>query len=317
MNNSSLENELAKYARAYLSSGHENHAPRLIKPSAGVKSFVRFAEFSNGPSYVLRAYPSYRNDRLRKRLAADELIRRHDLPAPKVIQHRKGFPLLRSGIIVEEHLSGTHPLKWNGTLAETLADCLASFHRVHSSWFGSIVRPNRKSFAQFWMQRLKNRLREIRVCLPNAPVLDMLRDAERWLETFVPILDSMRQFELIHDQLNPGNILQVEPDCHLVLLDFETLQYGSRVKDLAQVRQNLFLDEAIWQTFFSRYCRQCTAEEIAGIQALMPFFRAYNHVSTMAASCKRKARKDAPVRITRKFERRASALAELMDEKSG
>ena len=308
MNTQRLETHLREYVRNRLL------APRglagcdfdLLEPRAGVKTFVRLVELQGHPGFALRVYPSWERRPARRRLEANRLIERHGLPGPRIVAHRLGLFLLRPTIVAEERLRGRHvaPGGWTSEMAARLAEALARFHSVSSGRHGPIDKPSAgRFFDEFW-GRVRHRLRGVRRRCAGRVSARALAEAARWFRAWANRFQGLERFDLLHDKLNPGNVLWLEAEGRFALLDFETMQFGCRVKDLVQAEHDvLFEEEEAVHALRGAYLPRLPEPDREFAERVLPFFHAYYHLSEASTTLKR-ARRARTAGLTEGAERR-------------
>lgn len=290
----------------------------LVKPDTGVNTFVRLLKNDRQEfQYVLRAFSPISNGRVRRRMRIDEMMREHGLACPKIVGAALGIPFLRPAILAEEYLNGRHLQKgeWTEDRVRTLADTLAAYHKVHSARHGDVMRPSMRSFANVWRQRIRNRMQEARLGGGSGFDASIVESAGQWLFTWSVKLDGITRFDLIHDKLNMGNVIVLEPPPRVALLDFETLQYGSRVKDLVQTKYDvLFNNSEAWKALLTQYEKHFSREQMDEVKELTPFFEIYYHLSAVAAVIKRRTRHKDSSKFGPRFLRHLEALRNLSEK---
>jgi Ser/Thr protein kinase RdoA (MazF antagonist) len=291
---------------------------RLTAPETGVTTLVRLVELDGDPGFALRVYPGSRRWRARRRMAAEQLIERHDLPAPRVVDCRFGLRFGGLTVVAEERLAGRHlgPGEWTAGRAGKLGEALARLHAVSSSRHGPVEKPSRRSFFTALQQRVDHRLKGIRRRDDRSLSKEQLAEVQSWFRAWEAPFQRLDRFDLTHDKLNPGNVLWQEELHRVALLDFETLQFGCRAKDLAQACHDVLFDEQrAVAAFLEAYWERVPAEARASAEGLCRFFRAYVHLGQCSVNLRRAAKarpKRDPKGELRKFARHWASLSEIV-----
>ncbi|MCX7011277.1 MAG: hypothetical protein NTW86_01695 [Candidatus Sumerlaeota bacterium] len=295
MNDSALESFLREYVRGQLLEprGLGVAEFRLVEPETGVKTFVRLVEIPGQAGYAARVYPRRERRRAVRRLQLEKLLLQNDLSAPRLVNWRLGSIWRGPSIVVEELLRGRHlaPGEWTAPLAERLAATLLRFHAVSSPRHGPIEKPSSGAFFDSQWSKVRHRLRGVRRRAGGRVPRRALAEAARWFRSWRPQFAGMDSFDLIHDKLNSGNVLWLQAEERFALLDFETLQYGSRVKDWAQAEHDVLTEnEAAVQAFRAASTANLPPPTRQFCESVAPFFHAYYHLSEAATALKRSRR---------------------------
>lgn len=253
----------------------------LEMPLIGRKSCLRILKSRSGEGYVIRAFPANQQAKIEQIRCAFELLNRHGIPAPALVDHAERFSQDIT-FLTEAYLEGTlwrdQPL--TEELARKLAGLLAQLHRVQSDGWGSITRRNRPrgSFGRRQFKRVQTRLERIRRFSPNANRADF-RALAAWFRTFQEALDARDRFDLTHEDIRPGNILYHEGG-EVRLLDFATLRFGCRVKDLVDAECSLLRNqreriEAFREVYFASFPDTVRAQ----FESVRDFYRGFYYLS--------------------------------------
>jgi thiamine kinase-like enzyme len=262
---------------------------KVSVPLAGVKSFVRLLELQEGRGLVVRAFPRSHEAQARKIYLADDLLEKHDVPAPRLVDYSDDRAHGKTIFLAEQYISGKiiAELELTEALVQRLADLLSTLHGIRLSKWGDIARPKTKGYGAAQLRKVAHRLHNLR--RRSLAPLDskIMRAIRKWFAAWASELDLLEVFDLIHDKLNPGNLV-VSDDGNVYLLDFATLQYGFKAKDLAQLYAEVLRDDQqARERFDSHYLMQLREPERDMLRRLYPFYHAYYHLSECAINAKR------------------------------
>ncbi|HUT25003.1 MAG TPA: aminoglycoside phosphotransferase family protein [Sumerlaeia bacterium] len=273
---------------------------KMVVPLTGVMSLVRLIEVGGVPRAVIRVYPDSQADLVDRRLRADALVETHGLNAPRLIDVHESR---RTGLvaIVEEYLQGTHPepKDLDTPRVEALADAVAGLHAVRAGHFGPLGAESRGDFSAEARRMVRNRWRSVRRWAATqsraapAPIDGASRRlAKKWFRAFARRFADLKEFSLIHDKPNRGNLIFQTDPLRCVFVDLSTLRYGHPAKDLVQICHEILGGSARWiETFLTRYFAQAAHCDRADYEALAPFYHAYYHLGQCAINCRREAKR--------------------------
>lgn len=263
---------------------------RVCIPLFGVKSLVRLVEFPDGRGIVLRVFPRRQRSLAHKLYLADDLLEKYNISAPRIIDYEPSFSRARLAIIAEEYIVGDHvnQLSLTDDRIQQIAHLLGALHRIKSSTSGDIQKPKRSRYANALMRKVAHRLRNIR--RHSLAVLDRryLRSVRKWFLRWKSAFVYFSLYDLIHDKLNRGNVIFSADRKSVFLLDFATLQYGYKAKDLAQLYAEVLRDDPLLiEKFEHWYFTFLKEHELVELREIYPFFHAYYHLSQCAINLKR------------------------------
>ena len=258
-------------------------------PLGGKKSCLRLVKGKNGKGYVVRAFPKNKRKEAYQLYSADDLLERNKVPAPRLVDFAEEFSSRNVTFVTEEYLEGKNwkELELNEVLVRKLGTLLARLHRVESDHWGPITRDKSPggSFGNSRLKRVKNRLRRVKKFAPHTISKEEFRGVREWFRAFRIRLDGLERFELIHDKINHGNILYQEEKGDLYLLDFATLQYGCRAKDVIQAECGLLQDnDELIKEFREEYFSAFPEPVKEQFGKLANFYRGYYHLSRSASN---------------------------------
>ncbi len=137
---------------------------KVCIPLFGVKSFIRLVEFPGGRGIVLRLFPRRQRSLAHKLYLADDLLEKHNIAAPRIIDYEPSFSRAHFAVIAEEYIVGDHvnQISLTDDMIQRIAQLVAALHRIKSPAWGDIKKPGRGRFAQALMRKVAHRLRGIR-----------------------------------------------------------------------------------------------------------------------------------------------------------
>ena len=150
---------------------------------------------------------------------------------------------------------------------------------------------NRKKgalFAASQFRWVKHRIHRIKKFAPHDLNRSQLSEVQRWFQSRSKKLNSIASFHLIHGKINRGNVILSPDSSWMFLVDFATLHYGYRGKDLSQAEFSLLkgkkdLTGAFLDEYFSSLPEQARSE----YHNVSEFYRAYYHLCRCAAHLRR------------------------------
>ena len=265
---------------------------RLEVPLSGKKSCLRILKGENGRGYVIRAFSRRNRKEARHLLNVDEILEKNNIPTPRIIDFAEDFSSRKVTFVTEEYLDGKiwSELKITPEKAKNLGDILARLHSVENSSWGKLNNPANPggSFGKNQIKRVRHRIYRIRKFSPNTVSGAELKAVRDWFRAFRVRLDNTPKFQLIHDKLNGGNVLYSSLKFGLFLLDFATLHYGYRGKDIVQSELGLLKnDPDLIEAFHREYFSAFSADVKKEYNKLRIFYRAYFHLSRSAVNLRR------------------------------
>jgi len=115
-----------------------------------------------------------------------------------------------------------------------------------------------------------------------------LRAVYEWFKAFLPRLNEIKTYQLIHDKLNGGNVFCSVDRNKLFLLDFATLQYGYRAKDVTKAELDLLSsDSVLVRAFYDEYFSHFSGAVREEFEKLAIFYRVYYHLTRSALNLRR------------------------------
>ena len=261
-------------------------------PLSGKKSCIRLVKHREGKGYAVRAFPKQRTREAFYLYSADDLLDRNKIPAPRLVDYAENYSTQGVTFVAEEYLEGKNwgDLEVTEDLARRLGSLLSRLHSVASDQWGPITpeESSRGTFGASQFRRVKHRLYRVKKFAPDTLSASEFRAVREWFRALMPSLDGIRSFQLIHDKINRGNVYCHPGKNELFFLDFATLQYGCRGKDLAQAECDLLenkkdLIKIFMEEYFSHFSRE-TREQY---ERLATFYHAYYHLSRSAVNLRR------------------------------
>lgn len=279
-----LVRRLLPLAKADLSSC------QVTVPVAGVNTLIRMVHTGDGRGYVMRIYPRSERRRFRTLVAANKLLEQSGVQVPQRLDSIEDYSKSRLAFYVERLVEGltvaqsrSQPVR-----AREIAELLIPLHRAKSPLWGEIERPQRGDFSAYCLRRVRHRMRSVRKGLTHATDPAVYRKILDWFAAERPEIASVRQFDLTHDKINPGNLLWAEQENRYYLLDLVTLRYGVKTKDLAALYHEVLRDDpAQIAEFEGVYFAAFPQEERSQNARLWRWFHAYYHLAEAAAQIKR------------------------------
>lgn len=263
---------------------------KVYIPLFGLKSLIRLVEFPDGRGIALRLFPRRQRSLAHKLYLADDLLEKHNIAAPRIIDYEPSFSRAHLAVIAEEYIVGDHinQISLTDDMIQRIAQLVAALHRIKSPAWGDIEKPGRGRFAQALMRKVAHRLRGIRK--HSLATLDRryLKSVRKWFLRWQSAFAYFPLYDLIHDKLHQGNLIFSADRQNVFLLDFATLQFGYKAKDLAQLYAEILSDDrSLIQKFEHYYFASLKEHELAELRELYPFFHAYYHLSQCAINLKR------------------------------
>jgi thiamine kinase-like enzyme len=262
---------------------------KLSVPLAGVKTFVRLLELQDGRGFIIRAFPRSKRALAHKLYLADDLLEKHNLAAPRLIDYATDFAHGKIIFLAEQYIAGRiiGEIALTDVLVRRLAELLCSLHSIKLSRWGDIARPKPKGYGAAQLRKIAHRFHGVRRNSLAPPDRKIVRRIRAWFSAWADELNALELFDLIHDKLNPGNLI-VSADGKIFLVDFATVQYGFKAKDLAQLYAEVLRDDPqTQQSFESYYLPHQREPDREMFHRLYPFFHAYYHLGECATNAKR------------------------------
>jgi len=259
-------------------------------PLAGMNSLVRIVRTDDGKGFVVRVYPRSTRKKVRLLVDAYELLRSKGVSVPEIVDWIEDFSKSHLAIYSERLIEGQTLAQCRFAPASSaqLAELLIPLHRAKSPRWGEPKRLKEGDFSAYSMKRVMNRLRRVRKGLTRATDPAVFRKISDWFANQRHRFAEVRQFDLTHDKINPGNLLWADQQKRYYLLDLVTLRYGARTKDLVALYHEILRHdrEAIDQ-FERVYFAAFPDEERRQNEALWPWYHAYYHLAEAASQIKR------------------------------
>jgi len=266
----------------------------LEMPLIGRKSCIRFLKTSSGKAYAIRAF-SFSQKRLIQQLkASDEVLKANEVPAPRIIDLAEKHSEKGISFLTEEFIQGRNfeNLEPDPGIARKLGTLLSSLHKQTRDQWGSLVKPPKKGalFAASQFKWVKHRLHRIKKFAPDDLDRSEISRVRRWFQACSKKLNSIASFHLIHGKINRGNVI-LSPDSYgIFLVDFATLHYGYRGKDLSQAEFSLLKGKKeLTDAFLGEYFSSLPGQARTEYDNLSEFYRAYYLLSRCAAHLRRAA----------------------------
>jgi aminoglycoside phosphotransferase (APT) family kinase protein len=119
-------------------------------------------------------------------------------------------------------------------------------------------------------------------------------EVKDWFCSHITPMNRMEGFQLIHNKINRGNVIWCPDRDAMFLLDFATLQYGYRGKDIVQAEWAILKNKPeLVSEFQDEYFSHFPGEAREQYGRLSPFYHAYYHLSKCAVSLRRNFEKKA------------------------
>jgi aminoglycoside phosphotransferase (APT) family kinase protein len=261
-------------------------------PMVGEKTCIRLVRGLPENDFIIRAYPKSARREAYQLFLADDLLRKNNIPAPRLVDYAENFSPKGVTFITEECLVGEiwGVVKPDEHLARLLGELLARLHSVKSDYWGPLIRSEAShgSYGASQLKKVNNRLHGANKFAPDKVGRKETRAVKTWFVSFKYLLDGIRNFNLIHHKINWGNILYSSSQSRLYFVDFATLCYGFRGKDLARAELELLLgNKDLIRVFLDDYFSHFSPEVREEYDKLSTFYRAYYHLSRSAVYLRR------------------------------
>jgi aminoglycoside phosphotransferase (APT) family kinase protein len=226
--------------------GSEIGACRMSVPLDGLNAFARIVQTDDGRGVVVRVFPKSARKHLRDRQATLGLLRDNGVAVPEVVDYVENFS--KSGVcfytkqFIEGHTLAHTPL--DPATIPQLAALMAPLHKAKSTAWGEPKRPQSGSFANYEQKQALGRLRSIRKHLRRGTATLELAKIAEWFESEKYRLMQIDEFNLTHNDINPGNLLWSEGEGRYYLLDLGLLRYGARARDLVNLHHRVLASDA-------------------------------------------------------------------------
>jgi aminoglycoside phosphotransferase (APT) family kinase protein len=261
-------------------------------PLTGKKSSIRLVKTGENKGYAVRAFPKSSIKEARHLIEVDSIFEKYEVPAPRIVDFAEYYSSKGVTFIAEEYLSGSiwENLKITEKHAKAFGHILAKLHSLKREYWGGIEAQKKPmgTFGSSQLKRVGHRLHRVKKFDPDTVKSEEFHAIKEWFRSLRPMLDSLQEFHLIHDKINSGNIIYSEADSQMYFLDFATLQYGYRAKDMIPSEQDLLggkkdLIDIFQKEYFSHFPEKCKEE----YKKLSLFFKAYYHLSRSAVNIRR------------------------------
>ncbi|HOE62679.1 MAG TPA: aminoglycoside phosphotransferase family protein [Candidatus Sumerlaeota bacterium] len=261
-------------------------------PVSGTKTCIRLVRSKNGRCFIIRAYAKSDKSSAQQLFLADNILQKHGIPSPKVVDYIALYSDKGVSFLTEEYIAGQiwREIAPDETLARRLAVLLARLHSIGSDGWGALRAPTRRGkYGSYRFKKVRHRLHGIGKFINDAGISRMeFRAACQWFKSYDCILDNLSSYQLVHDKLNSGNVICSPKLDTVYLLDFATLHYGYRGKDIAQAELELLNeDPALGKIFLDEYFRHFPPETAEEYEAIAPFCRGYYHLARCSTYLRR------------------------------
>ncbi|MBN1902117.1 phosphotransferase [Candidatus Sumerlaeota bacterium] len=265
---------------------------RVEVPLIGRKSCIRFLRTSSGDGYAIRAFLRSRLNEAKLLFSSQRFLEEKGLPVPHIVDLAEKYSSKGVSFLTEEYLPGEswETLERSPEAAGKLGGLLAQLHLLESDSWGAFgaKSANGKGFGDSQFGLVKNRLYRIGKFLKNDIPSSEFSEIRNWFRGFTKPLNSFITFQLIHNKINRGNVIFSQDKNSMFLLDFSTLQYGYRGKDIVQAERALLKnDDQLVDEFQKEYFRHFPDETKKMYDVFSPFYHAYYHLSKCAANIRR------------------------------
>ena len=261
-------------------------------PMVGEKTCIRLVRGLPENDFIIRAYPKSTKREAYQHFLADDIFRKNNIPAPRLVDYAENFSSKGVTFITEECITGEiwGVVKPDEHLARLLGELLARLHSVKSDYWGPLIRSETShgSYGASQLKKVNNRLHGANKFATDKVGKKEIRALKTWFVSFKYLFNGIRNFNLIHHKINPGNILYSSSQSRLYFIDFATLCYGFRGKDLARAELELLLgNKELIRVFLDEYFSHFSPEVREEYDKLAPFYRAYYHLSRIAVNLRR------------------------------
>ncbi len=261
-----------------------------VVPLGGMNSVIRIVRTKTGPGFVVRVFPRAERARLRSLIAIGKMLQSRGVAVPPTVDWVEDYS--ESHLVIHsERLIEGQTLVGRCTEAATaplLAELLLPLHQTKSPQWGPPDNLKSADFSLYSFRRVKYRLRGVRKALSRAADKAVFEKILDWFTAERHRFDTVREFDLTHDKINPGNLLWAPGERKYYLLDLATVRYGVRTKDLVALYHEVLRDdpEAIAQ-FEKAYWAGSTDGERQQNERLWRWYHAYYHLAEAASQIKR------------------------------
>lgn len=269
---------------------------RITNVLSGVKTIVRIVEpieeSAGFDGAVLRLYPIREKSRAEKNARISSFLISSSVSVPQLIDFCTEYK--KDGVIIlaEKCIKGKSGVELGFTppLAAKLAQTLRGLHLIREAAAELKFDFEVPGYAAQMQKRVHQRLKGLKKFIPaEKDEKKYLPQITKWLNGWRERLLQLNQLGLIHDKLHLGNIIFSEKEQRFYLIDVETVQPGSCLKDLMQIyhealSEKLELLSAFNQAYFEGEPKPISSETL---KALTPFFDAYYHLAESAINWRR------------------------------
>lgn len=264
----------------------------VIVPLYGRKSCLRLIKGMPDDEYAVRIFLTKDKKSIRQLYRAYDLLKKNDIPSPRLVDYAMDFASSGFTFLTEDFLRGKawYEITPDENVSELLGELLAKLHSVESDQCGALSERRLfcRNFRRSQFRRVKHRIHRIKKYLPAGIKRYEIRQVKDWFGKSLARLDEIKKYQLVHDKLNRGNLLYNQKERKLYLLDFATLGFCCRAKDLVQAEIDLLNNEKnLIRVFHEIYFSHFSPEIKEKYLYVRPFYHAYFHLSKSASSLRR------------------------------
>ncbi|MCX8036314.1 MAG: aminoglycoside phosphotransferase family protein [Candidatus Sumerlaeia bacterium] len=265
-------------------------AAEVVVPLGGMNSVIRIVRTKTGQGFVVRVFPRAERARLRSLIEVGKMLQSRGVAVPPTVDWVEDYSESHLVIHAERLIEGQTLVghRAEASTAHLLASLFHSLHRTKSPQWGPPDNLESADFSIYSFRRAKNRLRGVRKVLTRTADKAVFEKILDWFTAERHRFDGVREFDLTHDKINPGNLLWAPAERKYYLLDLATVRFGVRTKDLVALYHEVLQEDpkAIAQ-FETAYWAGSTDGERQQNERLWRWYHAYYHLAEAASQIKR------------------------------